>query len=106
MQCSFMPRSTVQRQCLNECVKCWRQECCRRMYDLEARDMSLTIRRNLPRRYLRYRMDHSMEILETSAPSDPRIKRTRAALCSALLSLLGEKAFDQIAIRDSVGRSD
>ena len=47
-----------------------------------------------------------MEILETSTPSDPRIKRTRAALCSALLSLLEEKAFDQITIRDIVGRAD
>lgn len=68
--------------------------------------MPLAIRRNLPGRYLRYRMDHSMEILETSAPSDPRIKRTRAALCSALLSLLEEKTFDQISIRDIAGRAD
>ena len=51
-------------------------------------------------------MNHSMEILETSTPSDPRIKRTRAALSSALLSLLEEKAFDQITIRDIVGRAD
>jgi AcrR family transcriptional regulator len=47
-----------------------------------------------------------MEILETSAPSDPRIKRTRAAICSALLSLLEEKSFDQITIRDIAGRAD
>jgi AcrR family transcriptional regulator len=47
-----------------------------------------------------------MEILETSTSSDPRIKRTRAALCSALLSLLEEKAFDQITIRDIAGRAD
>jgi AcrR family transcriptional regulator len=51
-------------------------------------------------------MDHSMDILETSTPSDPRIKRTRAALLSALLSLLEEKAFDQITIRDIAGRAD
>lgn len=50
-------------------------------------------------------MDHSMETLGTSTSPDPRIKRTRAALCSALLSLLEEKAFDQVTARDIAGRA-
>jgi AcrR family transcriptional regulator len=36
---------------------------------------------------------------------DPRMKRTRAALCSAMLSLLEEKAFDEISIRDVTERA-
>ena len=47
-----------------------------------------------------------MEFTATSTPSDPRIKRTRAALCSALLSLLEEQSFDQITIRDIAVRRE
>lgn len=47
-----------------------------------------------------------MELSVASTPSDPRIKRTRAALCSALLSLLEEQPFDQITIRDIAIRAD
>jgi AcrR family transcriptional regulator len=47
-----------------------------------------------------------MEVVKTSIPTDPRIQRSQAALRSALLSLLEEKAFDQITIRDIVGRAD
>jgi AcrR family transcriptional regulator len=46
-----------------------------------------------------------MELTEASTPSDPRIRRTRAALCSALLSLLEEQPFDQITIRDIAVRA-
>ena len=47
-----------------------------------------------------------MEALKTSISSDPRIRRTRTALCAALLSLLEEKAFDQITIRDIAARAE
>jgi AcrR family transcriptional regulator len=46
-----------------------------------------------------------MEAFTTSIPADPRMQRTQAALCSALLSLLEEKAFDEISIRDIAGRA-
>lgn len=36
---------------------------------------------------------------------DPRMKRTRAALCSAMLTLLEEKAFEEISIRDITERA-
>lgn len=47
-----------------------------------------------------------MQALKSSIPIDPRIKKTKAALCSALLSLLEEKAFDEITIRDIAGRAE
>jgi len=50
-----------------------------------------------------------MKALQTAILSDagldPRMKRTRAALCSALLSLLEEKPFDEISIRDIAERA-
>src|SRR5271170_742862 len=51
-------------------------------------------------------MDHSMEVVKASIPTDPRMQRSQAALRSALLSLLEEKAFDQITIRDIAGRAN
>jgi AcrR family transcriptional regulator len=50
-------------------------------------------------------MAHKMKELKSSMRSDPRMKRTQVALYAALLSLLEEKAFDQITIREIAARA-
>jgi len=50
-------------------------------------------------------MNHSMEALKASISPDPRVQRSQAALRAALLSLLEEKPFDQITIRDIAVRA-
>jgi AcrR family transcriptional regulator len=49
-------------------------------------------------------MNNILSSLKTSP--DPRLRKTRAALSAALLSLLEEKSFDQITIRDIAARAE
>jgi AcrR family transcriptional regulator len=51
-------------------------------------------------------MNATLDQLKTPSPTDPRLRKTRTALNGALLSLLEEKAFDQITIRDIAARAD
>jgi AcrR family transcriptional regulator len=53
-----------------------------------------------------YHKVNELTVSNLADPSmDPRMKRTRAALCSAMLSLLQEKAFDEVSIRDITERA-
>ena len=41
----------------------------------------------------------------TAAPGERRKTRTRTALCGALLSLLEERQFEQVTVRDITARA-
>ena len=50
-------------------------------------------------------MDHPKHHAETPPGRDTRSTRTRPALCGALLSLLEEKTFEQVTIREVTARA-
>jgi AcrR family transcriptional regulator len=50
-------------------------------------------------------VDHQRRDVETSPLRDTRTTRTRPALCGALLSLLEEKTFEQVTIREVTARA-
>lgn len=50
-------------------------------------------------------VDHQTRDAETSPLRDTRTTRTRPALCGALLSLLEEKTFEQVTIREVTARA-
>ncbi len=48
-------------------------------------------------------MNHKLSKTDTAAT---RVTRTRPALCEALLTLLGEKSFEQVTVRDITARAE
>lgn len=50
-------------------------------------------------------MDKNLTALKQDAPTDARQVRSRKALNKALLSLLAERAFDELTIREITGRA-
>lgn len=51
-------------------------------------------------------MDHETRAAKPPAARQKRTTRTRSALCAALLSLLQEKPFEQVTIREITARAD
>jgi AcrR family transcriptional regulator len=50
-------------------------------------------------------VDHEVRVAKAAVTREGRTTRTRAALCGALLTLLEEKPFEQVTVRDITARA-